>query len=183
MTILAAAPISTAERAPAGPDAVMPGVRLVVEYWTVTMDGQVSCGSCDQTLTVVAEAVEDVRPLAERIGLAIEFQPRSVATLAEALDQQIVASPTIRAAGLELRPDHPDESEARRWEWRGTITTSVRPEALLEFLIQAVAARSQQLAGYLSSGGPAGYVRQYLQATPANATPESDPGGCDTTCG
>jgi hypothetical protein len=183
MTVFAAAPTSTAEDAPAVPDAVMSRVRVVVEYWTVTMDGQASCGSCDQTLTAVAEAVDDVRPLAERIGLAVEIQPRSVATWAEAMDQQIVASPTIRAAGVELRPDHSDESEARRWEWRGTTTSSVRPEAVLDFLIQAVSARSWQLAGYLSSGGPAGYVRQYLQDPPAYpTTPESDPCGCNATC-
>lgn len=148
---------------------------LVVEYWTVTMDDQTSCGSCDATLAVVAEAVERVGPLAAQVGIGVEVRPRSVATWAEALDHQIVASPTIRAAGFELRPVHTDETEARVWTWRGTTSASVTPEALVNLLIRAVAARSSQLEDYLAAGGPASYVRQFLQEFP---TPTSESADC-----
>jgi hypothetical protein len=172
MTTLTHAPLSTA-----APEGATPGVRLAVEYWTVTMGGQDACGSCDQTLTEVSTALDTVRPLAARLGIAVDLLPRSVATWAEALDHRVVASPTIRAAGIELRPSHPDDTDTRVWAWRGTTTTSATPEALLDFLVQALAARSQQLDGYLTGGGPARYVRQFLQAAPAAKAP-----GC-STCG
>jgi hypothetical protein len=148
-----------------------PGLRLAVEYWTVTMEAQDSCDSCDQTLTKVSTALDAVRPLAARLGITVDLLPRTIATWAEAVDHRVVASPTIRAAGIELRPSHADGTETRVWAWRGTTTTSATPEALLDFLVQALAARSQQLGGYLASGGPAPDVRPFLQAAPAAEAP------------
>lgn len=156
--------------APATEGATAAG-RLTVEYWTVTMDGQDSCSSCDRTLAEVGGAMDTVRPLAARLGITIELLPHTITTWPEAIDHGIVASPTLRAAGLEFRPSHPDESDARVWQWRGSATSSAAPEALLDFLVQALAARSQQLGGYLASGGPAAYVRQFLRAAPTAQTP------------
>lgn len=163
--------LTHAPRPATATEGAAPGVRLAVEYWTVTMDGQDSCGSCDQTFTEVSTALDTVRPLAARLGITVDLLPRTIATWAEAVDHRVVASPTIRAAGIELRPSHPDDTDTRVWAWRGTTTTSAIPEALLDFLVQALAARSQQLGGYLASGGPAPYVRQFLQAPPAAEPP------------
>ena len=153
-----------------------PGGRLAVEYWTVVMGSQDSCTSCDQTLAEVGSAVDTVRPLAARLGITIELLPRTITTWPEAVDHGVVASPTLRAAGLEFRPSHPDESDARVWEWRGMAASSAPPEALLDFLVQAIAARSQQLGGYLARGGPAAYVRQFLRAAPTAQTPAPSSG-------
>jgi hypothetical protein len=163
--------LTDARRPATAPELTTPGGRLAVEYWTVTMDGQDSCGSCDQTLTEVSAALDTVRPLAARLGITVDLLPRTIATLAEAVDHRVVASPTIRAAGIELRPSHPDATDTRVWAWRGTTTSLATPEALLDFLVQALAARSQQLGGYLASGGPAPYVRQFLEAAPAAEAP------------
>ena len=168
-----------ASRPATTPVGATPGVRLAVEYWTVTMDEQDSCGSCDQTLTEVSAALDTVRPLAARLGITVDLLPRTIATWAEAVDHRVVASPTIRAAGIELRPSHPDDTDTRVWAWRGTTTNSATPEALLDFLVQALAAHSQRLGGYLASGGPAPYVRQFLQAAPATEAPVSS--GCGPT--
>jgi len=154
-----------------------PGGRLAVEYWTVTMGGQDSCSSCDQTLAEVGRAMDTVRPLAARLGITIELLPHTITTWPEAVDHGVVASPTLRAAGLEFRPSHPDESDARVWEWRGTAASSAAPEAVLDFLVQALAARCQQLGGYLASGGPAPYVRQFLRAAPTAHIP-AESSGC-----
>jgi uncharacterized protein DUF2703 len=144
--------------------------RLTVQYWTVTMNDQDSCGSCDATLAALREAVDQVRPLAGRLGITIDIDERAVASWAQALDHAIVASPTIRAAGQELRPTHPDRTERRVWHWRGT--SAVLPaEALIDLLVRALAARGQQVDDYLTGGGPAPYLRQYLPtAQPATPT-------------
>jgi hypothetical protein len=146
--------------------------RLTVEYWTVTRNDQDSRGCCDATLTAPREAADQIRPLAERLGITIDIQTRAIATWTQALDHAIAASPTIRAAGQELRPTHPDHTEQRVWRWRGTSTT-LPVEALTDLLIRALAARSQQIDDYLSHGGPAPYLRQYL---PTHATGHSDAG-------
>lgn len=161
------------------PATATPAARLAVEYWTVAMDGLSSCGSCDETRAVIADALDTIHPLAQRLGIAVELMPRACASWAEAVDHAIVASPTIRAAGSELRPSHPDNSEARVWQWRGTVTPALTPEAALDFLVQAIAARSQQLGNYLASGGPAPYVRQFLQVAQTTQTSEAPaPSGC-----
>lgn len=171
-------PFSATQGAPA---------RIVVEYWTVSMDDETSCGSCDQTLTDLEGAIDTFRPVAARLGIEFEIQPRVVATWPQAIDHAIVASPTIRAAGAELHPiHHPDESDARRWTWRGTTSAQAPPEALLDLLVRAVAARSEQLGDYLKRGGPAPYVRQFLQPVgglliDAQAT-RSSAGGCSSSC-
>ncbi len=160
-----------------------PPVRLRIEYWTVTMNGQSSCGSCDETLTGLTQALGTIEPLARRIGIAVEVEPRACTTWAEAIDHAIAASPTIRAAGLELRPSHPDGSEARAWRWHGTTTSTASPQALLDFLLQAVAARSREVADYLDSGGPSPYVRQFLPADRAIDTASEAPSSSDGGCG
>ncbi|MEE1943357.1 hypothetical protein V1L54_28800 [Streptomyces sp. TRM 70361] len=141
------------------------------------MDGQSSCGSCDATRAVVDGAMEAVRPLAARLGMQLDVLPRTVATWAEAIDHGIVASPTIRAAGHELCPTHPDTSESRVWRWRGQQTVSLPEEAALDLLLRALAARSKQIGEYLEHGGPSAYVRRFLSEQPA---PQLD---ADTSCG
>jgi uncharacterized protein DUF2703 len=159
------------------------GAGLSVEYWTVTMNDQDSCGSCDATLAALREAADQVRPLAQRLGIGIDIDTHTVATWSQALDHAIVASPTIRAAGQELRPTHPDLSEARVWHWRGTSTDLLPSEALTDLLVRALAARSQQIDDYLTGGGPAPYIRQYLpSAQPATSTPQT-PDSTASTCG
>ncbi len=160
------------------PETAAPLARLRVEYWTVTMDGQSSCGSCDETLAVVTEALDTIRPLARRLGIAVDLLPRACATWADAVEHAMAASPTIRAAGIELRPSHPDNSEDRRWQWRGTTTASATPQALLDFLVQAIAARSREVGDYLASGGPRPYVRQFLRAASATHAPALSDCGC-----
>lgn len=96
--------------------------RLSVEYWTVTMNDQDSCGSCDATLAALREAADQVRPLGGRLGITVDIDTRAIATWSQALDHAIVASPTIRAAGQELRPTHPHHTEQRIWHWRGANT-------------------------------------------------------------
>jgi hypothetical protein len=180
MSAIAHASVPSATHAEAAP-----GARLQVEYWTVTMDQQSSCGSCDETLTELSSVVDSVRPLAGRLGIAVEVVPRTVATWLEAVDHGIVASPTIRAAGIEVRPSHPDGSETRVWEWRGTTTGSPTPDALFDFLVRAVAVRSEQVSDYLASGGPAPYVRHYLQAAPSFHVPSAAdaPASATGSCG
>lgn len=78
----------------------------------------------------------------------------------------IMASPTVRTIGIEARPSHLDDYEARVWAWRGTTTGSAPPEALLDLLIRAVAARREQASSYFAGGGPAPCVRRHLQAAP-----------------
>ncbi|WP_395108322.1 hypothetical protein [Actinomadura sp. SCN-SB] len=158
-----------------------PAVRLTIEYWTVTMDEQDSCGSCDATLTLLNDAVTTIGPVAARLGFTLGVVPRTITTWSEALEHGIVASPTIRAQGREMLPSHPDGSESRAWDWRGTITPSPRPEALLDFLVQVIAKRSRQLGAYLAEGGPAPYVRQFLH-TPA-ASPAANQASATTSCG
>lgn len=176
MTTLTEAPLSSTTHQTCA-------AELVVEYWTVGMDGQDACVSCDQTLNVLDQAVDIIRPIAERLGITVNVRPRTITTWTEALDHGIVASPTIRVAGIELRPTHPDDSEARQWTWRGDATPAVASEAVLDILIRALAARSEQIGHYLSSGGPAPYVRQFLQGDhPATQEPESASCGCATTC-
>ncbi|QSB15969.1 DUF2703 domain-containing protein [Natronosporangium hydrolyticum] len=175
---------TTAEPVTAGPPAKTPTVgRLSVEYWTVAMDGQDSCGSCDATLTAVTDAIDAVRPVAERLGLAIEVAPRAVSTWAEALQHRIVASPTIRAEGLELTPSHQDESETRQWHWRGGETASTPFPAVVDLLVQALAARSRAVSDYLTNGGPAPYVRRYLQTAPAAEPSATGAASCGTSSG
>ncbi|MFD0900088.1 hypothetical protein [Actinomadura sediminis] len=145
-------------------------VRLIVEYWTVAMEDQDSCGSCDATLALLHEAIDAVRPFAERLGIVIDVAASKITTWDDAVEQGIVASPTIRAEGLEMRPVHPDGSQARVWSWRGTVGASPAPEALLDLLLRAVAERSRRLGAYLAEGGPAPYVRTYLRATAAADT-------------
>lgn len=157
------------------------GARLTVDYWTVTMNGQESCGSCDATLTTLTEAIEMIRPLATRLGITLEVQLHKVDRWAEAIDSGISASPTIRAAGVELRPCHPDSSEHRLWTWRGEIGTSLPVEAALDGLLRALAARSAQLGDFLADGGPSPYVRQYLSTSP-QSTAIGGSSGCGTDC-
>lgn len=155
------------------------GARLSVQYWTVTMNGQDSCGSCDATLTALREAADQLRPLAGQLGITIDIDTRAVTTWSQVLDHAIVASPTIRAEGHELRPTHPDHTEQRVWHWRGT-STALPAEALTDLLVRALAARSQQIDDYVTRGGPAPYVRQYLPtAQPTIPTPD----GTASTCG
>ncbi|MEE1928803.1 hypothetical protein V1J52_11490 [Streptomyces sp. TRM 70351] len=156
--------------------------RLAVEYWTVTMDGQSSCGSCDETRTVVDGAIEAVRPLAARLGIHLDVLPRTVATWAEAIDHGIVASPTIRAAGHELRPVHPDTSGSRVWRWRDQQTDSLAEEAALDLLLRALVARSTQIGEYLEHGGPSAYVRRFLSDQPAPQPTADTPCGAAAGC-
>jgi hypothetical protein len=151
---------------------------LAVEYWTVVMNGQGSCDSCDDTLGVLDAALEEVRPIAQLLGLAVEVVPRAVESWTDAVENGIVASPTLRAAGVELRPSHPDRSEARVWRWRGITTGSARLESLLDFLIRALAVRSEQINTYLVGGGPAPYVRQFLESAPVLAAVAPDSSSC-----
>jgi hypothetical protein len=172
VTILTEAPT------PSGAAAATPETRLVVEYWTVTMDGEGSCASCDDTLDVVNEAVAMIRPLAQHLGMTIELVPRTVATWSDAVDHEIAASPTVRAAGIELRPSHPDTSDTRIWNWRGTTSMSLPPQAVLDLLVQAVSDQSSRLGEFLVKGGPTPYVRQFLQEAPAAAAKDLSPTGC-----
>jgi hypothetical protein len=159
-------------------------VRLGVEYWTVAMEGQSSCGSCDATLAALSEAIVVVRPLAARLGIAVDVLPRTIVTWAQAVEHGIVASPTIRAACLEMRPSHREDSESRSWAWRGNTTPSATPQALLAFLVQALAMRSHQIDDYLASGGPHPYVRQFLQEAPPTASPTvEEQRAADCGCG
>jgi hypothetical protein len=151
---------------------------LEVEYWTVAMDGQESCGSCDDTLTVVNGAVESLSPLADRLGLSLQIGVRTVTTWAEAASHEIVASPTVRAVGIEMRPAHAEDSEERSWEWRGTRTASVTPDAVLDLLTRALAARSEQLARYLADGGPSPYLRRWLDVAPRTDPPTQASASC-----
>lgn len=170
-------------RAPAPPAAdpttpraprAWPRIRLTVEYWTVAMRDQDSCGACDATLTTLQDAVAQIRPLAERLGITVDVAPRTVVTWAQALDHAIAASPTIRAAGHELRPTHRDHGEERVWQWRGTASAAIPVEALTDLLVRAVAARSRQLGDYLTLGGPAPYLRQYMHAEHGADAPVTD---------
>jgi len=154
--------------------------RLAVEYWTVAMEGQSSCGSCDATLTVLDEIVATVRPIAERLGLAVDLVPRTVATWSEAVENGIVASPTIRAGDAELRPAHLDDSEDRVWQWRGQQTSELPAEALLDFLVQAVGARSRAIGDYLAAGGPSPYLRRFLREAPGTDMPAMTAGSCSS---
>ncbi|REE99987.1 DUF2703 domain-containing protein [Thermomonospora umbrina] len=163
---------------PGGP----PEARLTVEYWTVAMDGDDSCGSCDETLTTLRHMVARVRPLARSLGIDVDVTHRVVATWGEALDHEIVASPTIRAEGTELRPSHPDDSERREWRWRGDTGDTAPGQALLDLLVRALAVRSRRLSAHLDRRGPAPYVRQYLQPAPSAAEPTSSGNG-PATCG
>lgn len=155
-----------------------PRVRLSVEYWTVTMDGADSCGSCDETLTALQAALAQVRPVAQALGIDVDIVPRTVATWGEALEHVIVASPTIRAEGIELHPIHSGDTEARAWRWRGATSDTVPGQALTDLLVRALAARSRRLGVYLEQGGPAPYVRRYLQADPAAVMPVASGSGC-----
>lgn len=165
------------------PPAAGESTRLAVEYWTVTMEGQSSCGSCDATRTVVEGVLEDARPLAIRLGIYLEVLPRTIATWAEALDHGIVASPTVRAAGFELRPSHPDTSESRVWQWRGRQTASLPEDAALDLLLRALAARSAQIGEYLERGGPSAYLRRFLLEQPAPQPATDISCGAATGCG
>lgn len=153
--------------------------RLIVEYWTVAMNGQSSCGSCDETRTIVDHAIEAVRPLATQLGIHLDILPRTVTTTAEATNHAIAASPTIRTTGFELRPSHPDTSETRIWQWRGHQTASLPHEAALDLLLQALTTRSTQINTYLEHGGPSDYVRRFLTEHP-NAETACEPA---ITCG
>ncbi|WP_031511329.1 hypothetical protein [Streptomyces megasporus] len=178
--------MSTTTHAPAAadtPPSAAESTRLAVEYWTVAMDGQSSCGSCDATRAVVDGAMEAARPLAIRLGIHLEVLPRTVATWAEALDHGIVASPTIRAAGFELCPSHPDTSESRVWQWRGRQTASLPEEAALDLLLRALAARSTQIGEYLERGGPSAYLRRFLLERPAPRPAADTSCGAATDCG
>lgn len=155
-----------------------PRVRLNVEYWTVSMDGADSCGSCDETLTALRDALAQVAPLARSLGIDVDIVPRTVTTWAEAFEHAVVASPTIRAEGIELCPAHSGDSEARVWQWRGAAGDAVPPQALLDLLVRALAARSRRLDAYLGQGGPAPYVRRHLQEGPAIGTPVASDSGC-----
>ncbi|MFP8908398.1 hypothetical protein [Streptomyces atacamensis] len=154
------------------------GTRLTVDYWTVAMEGQDSCGACDETLTALTRAADTVRPLAAQLGITLDITRRTVATWHEAVEHHISASPTLRAAGTELRPAHRDDSEARVWSWRGAHTASPPPAAVVDFLLRAVAARSAQLDDFLSRGGPSPYLRRFLTASAAEA-----PAAEAVTCG
>ncbi|HWM72641.1 MAG TPA: hypothetical protein VNQ53_02820 [Nocardioides sp.] len=175
--------ITDALTPPIAPERPAAEVPLVVEYWTVTMGGQASCGSCDDTLANVNTALDMVGLLAERLDLAIQLVPRTVTTWADAVSHGIVASPTLRAAGLELRPSHRDASETRLWRWRGATTASANPDAVADFLVRALGARSAQIDEYFASGGPAPYVRQFLRAAPAMETALAAEVSASGSCG
>ncbi len=157
-----------------------PMTRLTVEYWTVAMEGQSSCGSCDVTLTALQEAVATIRPIADRLGLFVDVVSRTVATWSEAVENGIVASPTIRAGGAELRPAHLDGSEERVWQWRGQQAGEVPAEALLDFLVQAVGVRSRAIGDYLAAGGPAPYLRRFLREAPGPDASTMAAGSCSS---
>lgn len=144
------------------------------------MEGQSSCGSCDATLTALDEVIATVRPIAERLGLTVDLVPRTVATWGEAVENGIVASPTVRAGGAELRPSHRDDSEGRVWQWRGKQTAAAPAEALLDFLVQAVGVRSRAVGDYLSAGGPAPYLHQFLRDAPGADAPAMTSGSCSS---
>lgn len=139
--------------------------RLTVDYWTVAMDGQNSCGSCDAVQTALTGAAQTLRPLAETLGIVIDIVPRTVTTWEEAVEHGITASPTVRAEDTELRPVHPDDSETRLWTWRGTQYSAPPEAALLDFLLRALSARSASIGTYLTQGGPSPYMRQFLTDT------------------
>lgn len=168
-------------RGNSGPD--LPKVRLPIEYWTVAMDGQESCGACDRTLALLNDAVTAIHPLAAQLGITLHVVPRQITTWPEALEESIVASPTIRAQKLEVRPTHPDGSEVLIWHWRGTTVAALPLEALLDFLMRAVADRSRHLSAYLAEGGPAPYVRRFLHTISADQPPAIASCGPDTSCG
>lgn len=152
--------------------------RLVIDYWTVVMEDQTSCDTCDAALTALTGAVATLRPLAEPLGILIEVVPRAVTTWPEAIEHHIAASPTIRAAGTELRPAHPDSSETRLWSWRGTQHSALPEAALLDFLLRALATRSAQVNDYLHRGGPAPYLRRFLTEPAASPTTTPQQAAC-----
>ncbi|MDA8368397.1 MAG: hypothetical protein M0026_00825 [Nocardiopsaceae bacterium] len=154
-----------------------PNAPLVIDYWTVVMGEETSCSSCDETLTVLNGAIDTIRPLADQLGITVKITPRTVSTWDQALEHRITASPTMRAEGIELCPSHPDGTETRRWTWRSETTNSLQPQAALDFVLQALCARSRQLGDYLSRGGPSLYLRRFLSAP---VTPEH---GQATSCG
>ncbi|PJF01994.1 hypothetical protein CUT44_00025 [Streptomyces carminius] len=158
-----------ASPAPGSPPSPEPGARLAVDYWTVAMEGQDSCGACDETFATLTRAADTVRPLAAQLGITLDITRRTVATWQEAVEHGIRASPALRAAGTELRPAHPDDSEARVWSWRGAHHASLPLAAAVDFLLRAVAARSAQLGDFLSRGGPSPYLRRFLTASAAEA--------------
>ncbi|NEA21748.1 hypothetical protein [Actinomadura bangladeshensis] len=67
-------------------------------------------------------------------------------------------------------PSHPDGTETRLWTWRGETANSLQLQAALDFVLQALTARSWQLSDYLAHGGASPYLRQFLDA-PATAKP------------
>ncbi|HEX2312596.1 MAG TPA: hypothetical protein VHJ17_02620 [Thermomonospora sp.] len=155
--------------------------RLVIEYWTVAM-GDASCDTCDSTLATLTGAVETLGPLAGRLGITLEVVPRTVSTWAQALEHEITASPTIRAAGVTLRPSHPDDTERRLWTWRGRTGTALPQEAVLDTLLQALAAHSSRIGDYLAQGGPSGYLRRFLSAPASAPSTRSAPCESGTAC-
>jgi hypothetical protein len=163
--------------APGSPPSPESGARLAVDYWTVAMEGQDSCGACDETFAALTRAADTVRPLAEQLGLTLDITRRTVATWQEAVEHGIGASPTLRAAGAELCPAHRDSSEARVWSWRGAHHASPPSAAVMDFLLRAMAARSAQLDDFLSRGGPSPYLRRFL-AVPADGAPAAGTAAC-----
>lgn len=159
-----------------------PRTPLVIDYWTVAMGEEASCGSCDETLTVLDRAVDTVRPFADQLGIALKITPRTISTWDQALEHQITASPTIRAEGSELCPSHPDGTETRLWIWRGETTNSLQPQAALDFVLQALTACSRQLSDYLAHGGPSPYLRQFLSVSSATAPAATEACGLSAAC-
>ena len=150
--------------------AALPAV--VVEYLTVEMAGQATCGSCDDTLTSLRSAIAAVEPLAADLGLQIRVEELAVRSHAQALEHEVVASPTIRSEGVVLAPAHVTGSEARRWTWRGDLGPEPSRGQLIDLLLAALMSRSQRLERFLASGGPDAYVRSHLLATEPAAVPE-----------
>jgi hypothetical protein len=112
---------------------------LQIQFYQADMSkkGVSSCSSCDTLQQKLDQAIRAVEPLLADLGVEIRKEIITIQTEIEAKTHQIVASPTIRIAGFDLFPEHPNpESEERIWSWKGSSFSEPTREVLVESILR-----------------------------------------------
>lgn len=149
---------------------------LKVELIQVNMSafGIGNCSSCESVQSKLLAALQAVEKLFEEIGCEVVFKTRTIKTVDEARELNIIASPTIRVGNLDFYPKHlSDKSEDRLWTWQGENFNSPNQKTLIEVILKGYFQQDRKVEDKVISP----YVAKYLSKTNTSSS------SCESSCG